>query len=221
MGRKKCPQVTTVEKEKCMTPECLATDLEIPDPQCPVTTWSDWSPCSVTCGSGVKIRTRLLLVEPAAREMCNGRLQLNQQRVCSVPTPCQFNANEAQEICILAPETGPCRGSYPRFAYNNQENRCTEFNYGGCRGNRNNFLTNDQCMDTCGAIRQQPSINAIPIANQPEDCVMTEWTRWSPCSVTCGRGRATAQRSITKQPRYGGTPCGKVIKQKQCIQLDC
>lgn len=41
-GRKKCPHITIVEKNKCMQPECSADDIEIPDPNCPVTQWSDW-----------------------------------------------------------------------------------------------------------------------------------------------------------------------------------
>lgn len=37
MGRKKCPHVSVVEKEKCMRPECSMEQLELPDPMCPVT----------------------------------------------------------------------------------------------------------------------------------------------------------------------------------------
>lgn len=46
-------------------------------------------------------------------------------------------------------EVGPCRGVYNRFAYDTSLDRCVSFIYGGCRGNQNNFLTVNECMQTC------------------------------------------------------------------------
>ena len=56
MGRKKCPHVETTERRSCAgseatcpgTPEAETRVLANPD--CAVTSWSDWSPCSVSCG---------------------------------------------------------------------------------------------------------------------------------------------------------------------------
>ena len=55
MGRKKCPHIETMEKTLCAgsvpvcpeVPEHLTAEA---DPHCAVTSWSDWSPCSVSCG---------------------------------------------------------------------------------------------------------------------------------------------------------------------------
>lgn len=85
-----------VEKEKCMKPECSAAEMEIPDPECPVTLWSDWSPCSVTCGSGVRIRTRQLLIAGDLVEMCTKRRGLYEQQPCSVRSDCLFDAIAAR-----------------------------------------------------------------------------------------------------------------------------
>ena len=54
MGRKKCPHVETMEKKMCAgkVSECPSRDgVEMAkNPHCAVTNWSEWSPCSVSCG---------------------------------------------------------------------------------------------------------------------------------------------------------------------------
>lgn len=53
------------------------------------------------------------------------------------------------EICGTPAEEGPCRGVYNRYAFDPKQNRCVAFNYGGCRGNQNNFLSLTECQKTC------------------------------------------------------------------------
>lgn len=176
LGRKRCPHVSVVEKQKCMQPECLFEAAEIPNPMCPTSQWSDWSPCTATCGIGVTIRTRLLLLEDESMKMnCSKRLELHQQKECKVVENCVLNRSMAQgitfshhifpintfmhvfallqsrlDICSMPQETGPCRGSFPRYSYNAASGQCDVFIYGGCRGNRNNFISEKQCLDMCG-----------------------------------------------------------------------
>ncbi|XP_052838222.1 spondin-1 [Drosophila gunungcola] len=154
LGRKRCPHISVVEKNKCMRPDCTYEQVELPDPQCPTTQWSDWSPCIATCGKGVTIRTRLVLLENGAdKENCTRRMELHQQKECDGPTDCHINAEQAKDICVQAPDAGPCRGNYMRYAYDPQSQRCGSFVYGGCRGNRNNFLTENDCLNTCNVVR--------------------------------------------------------------------
>uniref|UniRef100_A0A8C4Q2T8 BPTI/Kunitz inhibitor domain-containing protein n=1 Tax=Eptatretus burgeri TaxID=7764 RepID=A0A8C4Q2T8_EPTBU len=45
--------------------------------------------------------------------------------------------------------TGPCRASFIRFYYNPKLGICTQFTYGGCQPNGNNFQTIKDCQDFC------------------------------------------------------------------------
>ncbi|VDL51551.1 unnamed protein product [Hymenolepis diminuta] len=51
--------------------------------------------------------------------------------------------------CFMPIDSGKCRGYFIRYGYDSETDKCIPFVYGGCRGNRNNFFTNEQCMQRC------------------------------------------------------------------------
>ena len=51
--------------------------------------------------------------------------------------------------CNKDADKGPCEGWMIRYYYDANEKRCKYFEYGGCRGNANNFASYETCMDTC------------------------------------------------------------------------
>ena len=65
---------------------------------------------------------------------------------------------EKSSICSLPPETGPCRAYFPRYFYNSASGKCEMFIYGGCLGNKNNFLTMKQCASACKGQTNVPLI---------------------------------------------------------------
>ncbi|ENN79595.1 hypothetical protein YQE_03965, partial [Dendroctonus ponderosae] len=154
MGMKKCPHVTTVEKEKCMGPPCTGVQtVEVKDQMCPTTDWSDWSPCSASCGKGVKFRQRLLLVLPELQEKCQSRIELIQQAPCIDTPDCTFDMATAKVVCMQSSQHGPCNGYYGRWHFDASALTCVQFVYGGCRGNQNNFLTFEECLNTCAVVK--------------------------------------------------------------------
>ncbi|ESN96689.1 hypothetical protein HELRODRAFT_153641, partial [Helobdella robusta] len=52
--------------------------------------------------------------------------------------------------CSLPAETGPCRNVEEKWYFDVQMQKCLPFQYGGCDGNANNFLTMDECSAACG-----------------------------------------------------------------------
>ncbi|XP_021920303.1 carboxypeptidase inhibitor SmCI-like isoform X2 [Zootermopsis nevadensis] len=55
-----------------------------------------------------------------------------------------------KNVCGLPAVRGHCRALLPRWRYDPATGKCAEFKFGGCDGNGNNFMTEPQCMKTCG-----------------------------------------------------------------------
>ena len=54
------------------------------------------------------------------------------------------------DFCLQPPYTGPCRAMFTRYFYNAVSGLCQTFTYGGCRKKQNNFLSEKECISTCG-----------------------------------------------------------------------
>jgi len=84
----------------------------------------------------------------------------------------------------------------------------------------------ETCTATCGGgtqkftrrvIKPSGSLGAVcpkleetrPCATAPcpVDCMISDWTEWSPCTAACGSGTRTRTRSIEQQASGGGLPC--------------
>ncbi|KAM3855158.1 tissue factor pathway inhibitor isoform 1-T3 [Vipera latastei] len=52
-------------------------------------------------------------------------------------------------ICALKADSGPCKALHTRYHFNIHTRHCESFNFGGCQGNENNFLTLEECQEAC------------------------------------------------------------------------
>ncbi|KAJ8010539.1 hypothetical protein DPEC_G00076130 [Dallia pectoralis] len=53
------------------------------------------------------------------------------------------------------------------------------------------------------------------------DCIMSAWTGWSQCSVTCGLGSLFRQREILREALSGGTCGGAQFDSRACFPQAC
>lgn len=51
--------------------------------------------------------------------------------------------------CLLPKDIGPCDADIERYYYDTETKSCKEFRYGGCQGNKNNFIILDACKSSC------------------------------------------------------------------------
>ncbi|NXS60463.1 TFPI1 inhibitor, partial [Brachypteracias leptosomus] len=52
-------------------------------------------------------------------------------------------------VCAMKADEGPCKAIHIRYYFNIQSHECEMFEYGGCHGNENNFLTLKECQKKC------------------------------------------------------------------------
>ncbi|XP_065177824.1 uncharacterized protein LOC135808547 [Sycon ciliatum] len=53
------------------------------------------------------------------------------------------------------------------------------------------------------------------------DCVVSAYSRWSDCSVTCGTGTELRTRRITQFPAGAGLPCPVISESRDCTRRPC
>lgn len=63
---------------------------------------------------------------------------------------CESECFPAQPTCSLPPLRGNCNDSMIRWHFDSQSGKCLKFEFSGCRPNRNNFKTEQECNDFCG-----------------------------------------------------------------------
>ncbi|GFU22641.1 boophilin-G2 [Nephila pilipes] len=67
--------------------------------------------------------------------------------------PALISAYTAGDICNMVPETGDCDEILYRWYYDSGDSKCNIFEYSGCGGNDNNFVTRVMCEDACSGKR--------------------------------------------------------------------
>ncbi|XP_065322957.1 uncharacterized protein LOC135930099 [Gordionus sp. m RMFG-2023] len=88
------------------------------------------------------LETKFMLSKLIAKrnyQLANTKLYIN-----PVPIP-----NLAQKMCLIKSSRGTCNANLTRWYFDYTTKRCKDFNYSGCNGNLNSFLSITQCQSTC------------------------------------------------------------------------
>lgn len=71
--------------------------------------------------------------------------------------------------CRLPVVPGPCQARVTRWAFDAAQGKCITFSYGGCKGNGNQFYSEKECKEYCGA----PQLAGIPLGPHPRAAACT------------------------------------------------
>ncbi|XP_073921787.1 kunitz-type protease inhibitor 1 isoform X1 [Castor canadensis] len=69
-----------------------------------------------------------------------------------------LSTKQTEDYCLASSKVGRCRGSFPRWYYDPAEQICKRFIYGGCLGNKNNYLREEECMLACRDVQGGPHV---------------------------------------------------------------
>uniref|UniRef100_A0A9J7XT74 Spondin-1 n=2 Tax=Cyprinus carpio TaxID=7962 RepID=A0A9J7XT74_CYPCA len=185
-----CPH--TQDFEPCMGPGCSDEDAST----CMMSEWITWSPCSMSCGAGVRSRERYVKQFP------------DDGFACTHPTeetePCTVNEDCYTIPCLLSPWS--------------DWSDCSVTCGKGTRM-RQRMLKSPAELGECNEELEQMEKCMLPEC--PMDCLMSEWSEWSECSKSCGKGHLIRTRMITLEPQFGGDPCPETTQKKTCKIKKC
>ena len=162
---------------------------------CIVSTFSEWSECTRTCGTGSTMRQRT--ISRAAEHAGLACPPLEESKVCNV-TPCPTH-------CTISDfgDWGDCSLTCGGGKQVRERHVTTHAQNGG---------------NVCEELSQSRACNTGPC---PVDCISTSYGVWSACSTTCGRGLQSRSRTHTRMHAHGGRPCGNTREQRECNLTEC
>ncbi|XP_060846635.1 papilin isoform X4 [Rhopalosiphum padi] len=133
----------------------------------------------------------------------------------------KFQSREECEHLCVVPDTldpceqpltpGPCKGNYSRWYYDKSTRTCSSFNYGGCKGNQNNFLNKESCNHKC--------INPLKIQEELDEDVCKLPKDSGPCEGTKVYWYYNHEKMKCRKFEYGGCEGNKnrFHSQSECI----
>ncbi|XP_063781355.1 SCO-spondin-like [Pseudophryne corroboree] len=234
----------THEVEECNDWPCPA--------DCVLSDWSEWTECSASCGGGMSERQRTVLApaDPGG-EPCPSPLILHQtcnSHNCTPACPGDQAYSDCANSCPhacgdLHPETvcisqtcEPGCSCPPGKVL--QDGACVTLQMCPC------FLPQSAALSWAANLTLQERTTGYPMGTViyhqcnnctchmgaftctadtcDVDCQWSQWSDWTPCSVTCGSGTQISHRRQIQHRMYDGMDCtGSPARQRICELPDC
>ncbi|XP_032921162.1 thrombospondin type-1 domain-containing protein 7B [Catharus ustulatus] len=75
--------------------------------------------------------------------------------------------------------------------------------------------------EICEYFSPQPPAEQACLVPCPRDCVVSQFSAWSPCGQGCARGLQHRTRAVIAPPLYGGAPCPNLTESRACGAPAC
>uniref|UniRef100_A0A8B9H4S7 Adhesion G protein-coupled receptor B1 n=1 Tax=Astyanax mexicanus TaxID=7994 RepID=A0A8B9H4S7_ASTMX len=182
--------------------------------------WGNWMECSSECGGGVQTRTRVCNSPPDEAYMCDGVLE--EGRPCN-SQPCIGEPSVCARLSVLRSSFE--RGLLTVLGRSQDSPSGEEWSpWSVCSAtcgegwqSRTHFCVSVSYSTQCsGPLREQRPCNNTAVC--PVHGAWDEWSPWSLCSSTCGRGYRDRTRTC-KPPQFGGDACVGPEKQTKFCNI--
>ncbi|XP_038615928.1 adhesion G protein-coupled receptor B1 isoform X4 [Tachyglossus aculeatus] len=190
--------------------------------------WSLWGECTRDCGGGLQTRARTCRPLPHRGQACAGVLE--EGRLCN-SRACNTSGRYNSRSQSLRSTDNRRRGEpedLQQFGYPSSQTgdpAAEEWSpWSVCSATcgegwqtRTRFCVSSSYSTQCsGPLREQRQCNNSAVC--PVHGAWDEWSPWSLCSSTCGRGFRDRTRTC-KPPQFGGNPCEGPEKQTKFCNI--
>uniref|UniRef100_A0A3B4EFL0 Adhesion G protein-coupled receptor B1 n=1 Tax=Pygocentrus nattereri TaxID=42514 RepID=A0A3B4EFL0_PYGNA len=190
--------------------------------------WGNWAECSSECGGGVQTRTRVCSSSPDEAYLCDGVLE--EGRPCN-SQPCIGKGRHGSRSQSLRSVDSRKREDVDKSRSGQHSSQTVDSPSGEewspwsvCSAtcgegwqSRTRFCVSVSYSTQCsGPLREQRPCNNTAVC--PVHGAWDEWSPWSLCSSTCGRGYRDRTRTC-KPPQFGGDACVGPEKQTKFCNI--
>lgn len=180
LGGNACP-TDLMETRGCNQEPCNKVD-------CAVSDWGAWGPCSATCGSGQRGRSRRIVQQPHNGGTGCG-LDLSQLEICSM-APCEYVDCLWSDWADWSDCSSPCEGG--------QRTRTRHIDRQPGKGGKPCVPLSKEEVGICNTQKCHE-----------EACIdgaWGEWAEWEKCSASCNGGVTWRTREVETEANHCGTP---------------
>ncbi|XP_067887466.1 adhesion G protein-coupled receptor B1 isoform X10 [Heterodontus francisci] len=190
--------------------------------------WSSWGDCTKPCGGGLQTRSRTCHSQLEEGFVCEGVSE--EGRLCN-KQPCntygRYNSR-SQSLRSIDYRKHQDLDGFHRYGYSLSQTGdpaaeewspwtvCSSTCGQGTQTRMRSCVSSPYGTSCSGPLREMRLCNNSAVC--PVHGVWEEWSPWSLCSSTCGRGHRDRTRSCI-QPQFGGNPCEGPEKQTKFCNI--